>query len=289
MKYYAFYNPNAGNGVCEAKIASLKEMYPEESLVLNRVPEGGDYSEFLKTIESDDVIIICGGDGTLNKFANSLGDVKIENEVMYYATGTGNDFRRDVKDVDPSKPFSVKKYIEDLPTVEVNGKSYKFINGVGYGVDGYCCEVGDKLKAENKKVDYTAIAIKGLLFHHKPSNAKVTIDGVEYFYKKVWIAPTMNGKFYGGGIMPAPAQDRLGDGSVSVMIFHGTSKIRTLMIFPKLFKGTHLKYKNAIAVHTGSNVQVEFDIPTALQIDGETVLGVTSYKVTAKERETAKA
>ena len=94
----------------------------------------------------------------------------------------------------------------------------------------------------------------------------------------------MNGKYYGGGINPAPEQDRLGDGSLSVMIFHGTGKLRTLMIFPSLFKGEHVKHTDAIAIHTGRNISVEFDKPTALQIDGETVLGVTDYKVTACER-----
>lgn len=284
MKYYAFYNTCAGNGNCDEQLVKLKEFYPENELVLDHVPDGADYSDLFEKLESDDVIIICGGDGTLNKFANSLGDRNLENDVLYYATGTGNDFLRDLKDVDTTKPFSVKKYVKNLPKVEVNGKTYRFINGVGYGVDGYCCEVGDKLKSENKKVNYTSIAIKGLLFHHKPSNAKVTVDGEEYRYKKVWIAPTMNGRFYGGGIMPTPEQDRLGDGSVSLMIFHGTGKLRTLMIFPTLFKGEHLKYTKAIAIHKGREVKVEFDRPTALQIDGETVLGVTSYKVTATER-----
>lgn len=283
MKYYAFYNPNAGNGCYEDQIAKLKEMYPADDLVLQIVPDGGDYTELFAKLESDDVIIICGGDGTLNKFANSYADRSIENEILYYAAGTGNDFLRDIEGVDITKPFSVKKYVENLPVVEVNGKTYRFINGVGYGVDGYCCEVGDKLRSENKKVNYTSIAIKGLLFHHKPSNAKVTVDGAEYEYRKVWIAPTMNGRYYGGGIMPTPAQDRLGDGSVSLMLFHGTGKIKTLMIFPKLFKGAHLKYKNAIAIHKGREIKVEFDIPTALQIDGETVLGVTSYKVTSSK------
>ena len=284
MKYYAFYNTCAGNGNCDEQLAKLKEFYSENELVLSHVPDGGDYSDLFEKLENDDVVIICGGDGTLNKFANSLGDRKLENDILYYATGTGNDFLRDLKDVDITKPFSVKKYVENLPTVEVNGKTYRFINGVGYGVDGYCCEVGDKLKSENKKVNYTSIAIKGLLFHHKPSDAKVTVDGAEYSYKKVWIAPTMNGRYYGGGIMPTPEQDRLGDGSVSLMIFHGTGKLRTLMIFPTLFKGEHLKYTKAIAIHKGREVKVEFDRPTALQIDGETVLGVTSYKVTATER-----
>ena len=44
----------------------------------------------------------------------------------------------------------------------------RFINGIGFGIDGYCCEVGDQLKAKSDKpVNYASIAIKGLLFHYK--------------------------------------------------------------------------------------------------------------------------
>ena len=75
----------------------------------------------------------------------------------------------------------------------MNGKKYKFINGIGYGIDGYCCEVGDKMREEAvKDINYTSIAIKGLLFHYHPTNATVTVDGRKHTYKKVWLAPTMN-------------------------------------------------------------------------------------------------
>ena len=284
MKYYVFYNSAAGNGSCDEKLSKLKEIYGEGELEFNSVPDDGNYAPFIESIDADDTIIICGGDGTLNRFANSIADKEFPNEVLYYATGTGNDFLRDINDVDPTIPFSVKKYITNLPSVEVKGKSYRFVNGVGYGLDGYCCEVGDALRAQKKNVNYTSIAIKSLLFSYKPTNAKITVDGVEYNYKKVWIAPTMNGKYYGGGIIPAPGQDRLGDGSLSVMVFHGTGRLRTLMIFPSLFKGEHVKHTDVISIHTGRNISVEFDKPTALQIDGETVLGVTEYKATACER-----
>ena len=35
--------------------------------------------------------------------------------------------------------------------------------------------------------------------------------------------------------------------------------------------------KNMVAIHTGKEITVEFDRPTPLQIDGETVLDVTKY------------
>ncbi len=284
MKYHVLFNPLAGNGECYDKLEELKSIYGD-SAEFNNITEIENFREYITSFEEDDKIVVCGGDGTLNRFVNNIENLDIENEILYFAQGTGNDFIRDVKDQDTTKPFPIARYIKDLPIVEVNGKSYRFINGVGYGIDGYCCEVGDNLKAiPGKKVNYTMIAIKGLLFHYKPCGANVTVDGKSYRYEKVWIAPTMNGKYYGGGMIPTPEQDRFNEeGTVSVMLFHGSSKLRTLMVFPSIFKGEHVKNEDIVTIHKGHNITVEFDKPQSLQIDGETILGVKGYKVSAKK------
>lgn len=169
-----------------------------------------------------------------------------------------------------------------LPIVYVNGITKKFINGIGFGIDGYCCEVGDALKEKsNKPINYTSIAIKGLLFHFKPVTAKVTVDGVTEEFTKVWLAPTMKGRFYGGGMMVAPNQDRNKIGVVTTVVYHTPSKIKALMAFPSIFKGEHIKKEKMVKVFTGKEIKVEFDKPTALQIDGETIQNVTSYMVRA--------
>jgi diacylglycerol kinase family enzyme len=224
-------------------------------------------------------MIICGGDGTLNRFVNDVKGLQFSNKVLYYACGSGNDFLRDIPH-DEGKPVAFNEYMENLPTVLVNGKEYVFLNGVGYGIDGYCCEVGDKLRAEKpgQNINYAGIAIKGLLFHYKPTNATVIVDGKEYAYKKVWLAPTMYGRYYGGGMLPAPEQRR-GQDNVSVMLFHGSGKLKTLMIFPSLFKGEHVKHTKNIAVFSGKEITVKFDTPRTLQIDGETVFDVSEYTV----------
>ena len=279
MSYYILYNPLAGNGTCENKLSSLDSLYTGAKKVDVTALE--DYADFISSLSEDDVVIIAGGDGTLNRFINDTEGLEIKNQVLYFATGTGNDFLRDVEGAEEGRPVPVNEYITDLPIVEVNGKKYRFINGIGYGIDGYCCEEGDKLKEKSDKpVNYTAVAIKGLLFHYHPTKARVTVDGETFEYKKVWLAPTMNGRFYGGGMMPTPEQKRLDkDGRISVMVWHDTGKLSTLMAFPSLFKGEHVKKTKKIDIHSGHEISVEFDRPTALQIDGETVVGVTSYKV----------
>ena len=86
----------------------------------------------------------------------------------------------------------------------------------------------------------------------------------------------MNGKYYGGGMIPAPEQRREND-DISVMVFHGKSKLKTLMIFPSLFKGEHVKKTKNVSVFSGKEITVKFNEPRTLQIDGETVIGVTEY------------
>lgn len=278
MRYHILYNPLAGHGGTEEMLERLKSMLDGECITHN-ITEIKDYKEHISSLKSDDSIVISGGDGTLNKFINSIDPDSIDNDVLYYASGSGNDFYHDIKGTTEVVPFKINKYIKYLPTVTVNGESYRFLNGIGFGIDGYACAVGDKLKAEGKAVNYTSIAIKGLLFDFKPCNARVNIDGKEMEFKKVWIAPTMNGRCYGGGMIPAPEQDRLGDGQVSFVAFAGSSNIRTLTIFPSIFKGEHVKHTKYVTVVKGRNVTVTFDRPCALQIDGETITDVTSYTV----------
>lgn len=273
-KGYVIYNPLAGNGNAEND-AKLLQMVLDEELEYYDMTRITNYTAFLSGMEKDDYLVIVGGDGTLNRFVNDTNGIEIPQEIVYSPSGSGNDFARDVGI--NGNPAVITQCLKNLPSVEVNGKRYRFINGVGFGIDGYCCQVGDELKKmPGKKVNYTDIAIKGLLFHFRARNAKVTVDGKEYDYKKVWIAPTMHGRYYGSGMVPAPEQDR-SSGKLSLMLFYGAGRLRTLCVFPFIFKGTHVKHTNMVAVHTGHQITVEFDRATPLQIDGETILDVTKY------------
>jgi len=293
--HYILYNTLSGNKQSlEYSRLLLGNSVPSDAKLVN-LSTIKSYADFWATIDlENDTVILSGGDGTLNRFVNENVGAALPKNLFYFATGSGNDFKKDVAD-DSTMLIPLHKYIKDLPTVTVNGKTSYFINGIGYGIDGYCCEMGDKLKAKSDKpVNYTAIAIKGLLFHFRPRNAKVTVDGVTKEYKKVWIAPTMKGRYYGGGMFVTPKQDRFDpEGKVSFGVLHNSGALHTLIIFPSIFQGKHVEHTKQFEVRTGHEITVEFDRPTSLQIDGETVLGVTSYTVKtgklAKVKETAAA
>ena len=275
---YLLYNPLSQNGSCESKIKPFLEN--NEYCVVN-VLEKEEYEKVFNIVTSDDEIYLYGGDGTLNFFVNSVNNKELPCKVYFNTSGTGNDFYRDVAKDGDGELIEINKYITNLPKVIINGEERLFINGVGFGIDGYCCEVGDELqKKSTKPVNYGAIAVKGLLFDYKACGGTVTVDGVSKRYKRIWICPTMKGCFYGGGINVTPNQNRLDpSGVVSTAVFHSSGRIKTLLIFPKLFKGAHLGHTDVFDIFTGKHVIVEFDKPQALQIDGETVRNVTKYEV----------
>ncbi len=277
---YVLYNTRAGKFNEEMPLEEMCSILLQPVKCIN-IESITNYRAFFSGLESCDYVVICGGDGTLNRFVNDTEDIEYDCDIFYFPTGTGNDFAREMGYPKNSAPFKVTEYISNLPSVTVKGHRYKFINGIGYGIDGYCCEEGDKIREKSKRsINYTGIAIKGLLYKYKPTDAKITVDGVEHTYKKVWLAPTMNGKFYGGGMLPAPSQTR-GTDTLSTMVFYGSGKVKSLIMFPSIFKGNHIKYKGNVEVLQGHEIKVEFDRPTPLQIDGETILDVTSYTAVA--------
>lgn len=277
MKYLLF-NEETNNKKYKEEFDSVKDTF-ENNTVVN--VKALDYKEFLKGLNQEDEVVLFGGDGTLNYFVNAIDGFELNNNVYLYPLGTGNDFFFDVRETHDKSPLLINEYIKDLPTVYVNGMEKKFINGIGFGIDGYCCEVGDQLKEKSDKpVNYAGIAIKGVLFKYRKLKAKVVVDGVEYNYKQVWLAPTMKGRYYGGGMKVTPDQDRKDpEKLVSSLVFRGASRIHTLLVFKSIFTGDHVKHKKMIHIVKGKEVEVTFNRPTALQIDGETVLNVTTYKV----------
>lgn len=286
MKYHILFNPLACSGKCEEYVKQIS--LPEDSEKEFCAMTGEEtYRDIMERIPAEDTVVLCGGDGTLNRFVNSISDIELKNEVLYMPAGSGNDFLNDIGRNRPYELVRVNDYIKNLPVAYINGKAHRFINGVGYGIDGYCCKEVNRLKAQSKKASYTLIALKGLMFAYKPTGATVTIDGKEYRYKKVWLAPTMKGRFFGGGMMIAPNQDRNDkDNTLTVVVAHNLSKLKIVTLFPTIFGGKHIKYKKNIAVHTGHSVSVKFDLHADLQIDGETVTDVAEYSVsTTAEKE----
>ena len=281
MKTYVLYNKKANNNAGDAAIDALKELWKDKNAEYIDAP-GLDKTlqEFFDGLQPDDEVCLTGGDGTLHYLINHVDCDALKNKVYYYPAGSGNDFWTDINKKPGDAPEQINKYIVNLPTVTVKGKTYKFLNNASFGIDGYCCEEGDRQREKSDKpINYTSIAIKGMLYKYSPTNAEIEVDGKKLTFKKAWLAPTMKGRYCGGGMMVAPHQNRLDpEHYVTCMVMGGAGRLRTLVAFPTIFKGEHVK-KKMVKVMKGHHVKVKFDRPVSMQLDGETVLDVLEYEV----------
>ena len=289
--YCVLFNPLSSTGTGEEKARKLIDKLGKDStLRFQSLIDIPDKRRFLEELPPHVIPVVTGGDGTLSRFVNDLRGNPTR-DIYYYPAGTGNDFLNDLNKTGDTEPFLLNPYITDLPHIHFNGETHTFINGVGYGIDGYVCEEGDRIrKKTGKPINYTGTAVKGLLYAYKRTKATVTVDGETMHFDNVWMTPTMLGRFFGGGMMCAPGQDRLNeDGTVSLMVMRCKSKLRTLLLFPSIFKGEHVKVTDIVSVFKGHEILVKFDRPTALQIDGEVFSGVSEYTVTTATAEKRRA
>ena len=242
-----------------------------------------DMKAFFDGLNEEDEVILTGGDGTLNRFAKDVYGYEFRNPVYYVKCGSGNDFYRDNEKYVENGRIDLRPFLKNLPLITVNGIQRRFLNGIGYGLDGETCRVGDiQRQTSDKPVNYSSIAIKLLLGGYKLNKATVTVDGETKKYENVWLASTMKGRFYGGGLMVAPAQDRFDEEAlVSVVTIYKKSRLLTLMRFPSLNKGEHVKKTDWVTIRRGRNVTISFEEPCALQIDGDVVENVLTYTVEA--------
>ena len=208
---YLLYNPLANNskGDRDARQWAADNNVECEFTSLLDIK---DMKEFFDGLGEADDVILTGGDGTINRFANDVYGYEFKNPVYYVKCGSGNDFYRDNEHRAVDGKIDIRPMMKNLPLITVKGIQRRFVNGIGYGIDGETCRIGDIQRAtSDKPVNYSNIAIKLLLGSYKLKKATVVVDGKESSFENVWMASTMKGRFYGGGMMVAPAQDRFND------------------------------------------------------------------------------
>lgn len=286
LEFTVLYNPHSGGGKGLSIAKEIEHFMGKNNYSYVDITTIADFDVFFNSLACNTEVILTGGDGTLNSFINKIGKTEINNNIYFYASGSGNDFARDIGVKKRTKPIVINDYIKNLPTANIGGKDYKFINCIGSGMDGYCCGEVERLRALSKKrANYLYAAIKALTYAYKPCIAEVNVDGKDYKFENTWLVPTMNGRYFGGGFMAAPKQDRLNtEHNLSVVAMHSKNIFKIIIAFLLIMFGKHTIMKSMITVIKGHKITVKLDRKTTLQIDGETIPDISEYTITsAKE------
>ena len=222
-----------------------------------------EIDKFFERLNSDDRIVVVGGDGTLHYFVNYINGIEVKNDIFYIPNGTGNDFYKSIK---KEIKYPVNKYLLNLPTVEFNDKKMYFLNGCGTGLDGYVCYLVNESEKKGK-LSFFKSTYKGFR-KYKRTDITVTVDGKDYEFKRVFLASIMNGNVEGGGMKMTPKAKRLDD-MIDICIIHKLSKFSLIMCFPLIYLGKHTIKRKAVTILSGKEISIKCDTGMYMQVDGE--------------------
>lgn len=269
MNTLIIVNPVAGKGKALKIVPLLEEVCKKNnldySIKYTSKPKDGTYLAGQGVKDGFQKIVSVGGDGTLNEVVNGIAGSDCILGVI--PGGTGNDFARTIyknHDVNNIIYNVIKGEISIIDIAKCN-ENY-FIN-IGSG--GFDSQVA--LEAEKTKKFFSGsaayiVALIKTIFLYKSKLMKVSIDGQE-FEKNTLLTAVANGKYYGGGILPAPSA-LLNDGIFDVCFVENMSKIKMLLMFPKYIKGKHQGTKG-VSFYKGRNIKISSEKEFGVNIDGE--------------------
>lgn len=264
-------NPNAGKGKVQKRIPEIQKDLMKTGYnvdIINtqrRIPIKNIIKGYEKKI---DIIICCGGDGTVNDLVASVMEMEEKPKISFIPLGTVNDFARTIG-ISLRKffmPGILKKYSKKKSDVGKFNKKY-FSYTAAFGAFTQVSYVtSQKLKKCFGKVAYFIVAIK-YFFKIKSYRINLNIDG-ERIQKECIYGSVSNSKSIGGFQWFRERDISINDGKFEiVLIVKPKHKIQYMgIVFDILFK--RYKSKNFF-YKQGSNIEITSDKYLKWTIDGE--------------------
>lgn len=286
MKYWFIVNPVAGKGKFAAHICEKIEEYASREQIeyeILKTEARGDATRIAREIceahPEEKVIFACGGDGMVSEVASGLAGFDAVTFGVLPA-GTGNDFVRS---------FTFPKQFASIDA-QLSGKTV-LLDAIHYtgddGLDAYslnvlnmgfdchvvaCADRAKKIPLVRSSLAYmTGVAMAMVT---KPGLVgEISVDGGEFRTFDLMFLLAANGRFYGGGYLPAPYA-MMDDGKIDLCLVKNVSRAELVRLISSYRDGTFLKKEYVIKKQIAEycrceRIDVRFPKPTAICGDGE--------------------
>lgn len=272
MKHIFIVNPVAGKGKTLSVIPEIKKYFednPEDTYKILITERKGHAVELSRqaTALGTGRIYSVGGDGTLNEVLNGM--IQSDFCLGVIPMGSGNDF---VKTLCPGVDLcsSLSKTVRGTETRVDCAKANNtyFINVASVGFDAEVAQNTTKFKNLPLIPGSLAYILSTLytVVRNKPYKIKYKMNDVENTSSHLLIA-VCNGKYYGGGFLPAPGAD-LHDGLFDICRIDYVKRRTILKCFPKLLNGTH-NTMDVVNMHKTARLHIQSEQELCLNLDGE--------------------
>lgn len=230
-----------------------------------------------------ELIVAVGGDGTINEVVNGFFEkekpLNPKAALAVMSIGTGSDF---VKTLEfPTTPYEAAERIRsgkvwpvDLGRCSFVGldgeqRSRFFINIADFGSGG---QVVDKVNRTTKVFGGSISFLWGILTTLPTYRNKLTKFRIDDGPEEERVLNTFvvaNGRYYGGGLKPAP-NAQLDDGLFDIVSIGDVGFLEAVSSLGKFRKGTHLETPN-VSFWRGKTVAASSEETQLVEMEGEVV------------------
>lgn len=275
MKHVFIINPAAGKGKALGLVPIIRDYFKgkPDKYVIKITEYPGHATKIAREYANSGTcrIYSIGGDGTVNEIVNGMAGTKASLGVI--PAGSGNDFIRSIHGEYQSSDIvsdTIRGQERSIDLARANGKYFINISSIGFDADVvYNAQKFKRLPYIPGSMAYLFSLIY-TIFKNKISEVKVTIDDQEISLK-ILLAAVANGRFYGGGMLPAPAA-ALDDGLLDICLVREVNRLKILTLFPKYMKGEHGEIEY-VSFKRAKKIKIESKETIALNIDGEILTG----------------
>ena len=275
-KTLLIYNPRAGRSAARPALTEiLAHLQPSfGEIVVQTTLYPGHAKVLAETLGKDyDVVICCGGDGTLNETITGLLTAGATAKVGYIPIGSTNDLARNIgipTDLNQVSWLLERGETQSYDMGQFNDRYFTYFAAFGPGVS-----VSYSTPQRMKNVlGYSAYMINGFLFQViptlqqvKPKHVKITYDG-QVLEDDFYFGAVSNAYSAAGIFKYNDSDVRFNDGRFEVMLVRRLH--HAMQIFPMLYKMRRRDYdgKTLLFLHA-QDIRFEFSEPIDWTLDGE--------------------
>ena len=213
-----------------------------------------------------DLVIVGGGDGTLNVLAELLVESGLPLGIL--PLGTGNDLARSLNipfQVEAACRVIVAGNRKRINLGRVNGKYFFNVASIGIST-----KLTRKLDPEAKKkwgrLSYMR-ALSGIVLENQTFKAKIVAGGTETFKLRTLQIAVGNGRFYGGGIVFAE-NSTIESRELGLYTINTRNFLELLKMAPSFVSGRHIGLEQVTFLHA-EKFEVHTSHPLDIDTDGE--------------------
>lgn len=234
---------------------------------------GGGLADQIRHAPDVDLVVVGGGDGTLNSVASALVARNLPLGIL--PLGTANDLARTLglpRDAAAAARVIAAGRTRRIDLGEVNGHPFFNVASVGFSAD-----LARGLTAEAKRrwgiLGYGIAALR-LLSQSRPFTLEIEHDGRVEEVKTIQVS-VGNGRFYGGG-MAVESSASPDDGRLDVYSLEVPHWWHLLALVPALRRGTQGRWKHVRAFGT-TELKLTTRRPHDINADGELVTSTPAH------------